>query len=404
MSLRLRIGLVTLLLLASGKAWSQPSLFPTRDSGPLLPDLAFTQPDKQKPPEKGKEKPPVVAQDMPAPESGLDLSDRRLPQAPEMLGDLPPPVFMAVPVVVQQFKQVTTKFVGQNGLLVTKTFLVPAGQVVVPGGAVPTSRGFKIADDGSPRPMDRVFLDFNFFNDILASTNVRLGGAIQNLNLYRESLGMEKTFLAGRASAGLSLPLNTVTMDSTFPNLNGTHTDVGDLTCYFRYALWRDQANDNWLTAGLAVTAPSGPSSIAGIDTPTILHSTLLQPYLGYLWNFGNFYLQGFLAVDTPTDTRDVTLLYNDVALGYFLYRTRDRSRFLTAVAPTLELHISDPVNHRGPLSIDNPLASFDIVDIGLGANIELFGRSRLALEVVSPLTGPRPFTIEALAQFRIRF
>jgi len=404
MRLRLRIGLLTLLLLASGKAWSQPSLLPTPDFGPLLPDLVLTQQDKQKPPDKEKEKPPVVALDTPAPESGLDLSDRRLPQAPEMLGDLPPPVFVAVPTLVNQSVKVVQKQVMQNGLLVTKTILIPGGQVAVPGGALPTPRGFKIADDGSPRPMDRVFLDFNFFNDILASTNVRLGSAIQNLNLYRESLGMEKTFLAGRASAGLSLPLNTVAMDSTLPNLNGTHTDVGDLTCYFRYALWRDVANDNWLTAGLAVTAPTGPSSIAGIDAPSITHSTLLQPYLGYLWNFGNYYQQGFLAVDTPTDTRDVTLLYNDVGLGYFLYRTPDRSRLLTAVAPTVELHVSDPVNHRGPLSLANPLASFDIVDIGLGANIELFGRSRLALEVVSPLTGPRPFTIEALAQFRIRF
>jgi hypothetical protein len=404
MSRRLWIGLVPLLLLASGKAWSQPSLFSTPDSGLQVPGLVFAQ-DKQKPPDKGKEKPPEVAQETPTPESRLDVSDRPLPVAPEMLGDLPPPVFMLLPpTLVQQFKLVQTKEVGQNGVLVTKSFLVPAGQVLIPGGAVPSSRGFKIADDGSPRPMDRVFLDFNFFNDILASTNVRLGGTIRDLNLYRESLGMEKAFLDGRTSAGLSLPLNTVTMDSVVPNLNGTHTETGDLTCYFRYALWRDRANDNWLTAGLAVTAPTGPSTIAGIDAPSILHSTLLQPYLGYLWNFGNVYIQGFLAVDTPTDTRDVTLIYNDVGLGYFLYRTRDRSRLLTAVAPTAELHISDPLNHRGPLSATNPLASFDIVDIGLGANIELFGRSRLGLEVVSPLTGPRPFTIEALAQFRIRF
>jgi hypothetical protein len=399
MNWRFRIGLICLLFSAARARGQDPEspLF-----GPLLDSQVFAQ-GKQKPPEKGKEKPPVVAQETPPSEGLLDLSDRRLPQAPEMLGDLPPPVFAIVPILINIPPHFVQTQVLEKGMLVNKLVFVPGAQAIVPGGALPTPRGFKIADDGSPRPMDRVFLNFNFFNDALASTNVRLGNNIQNLNLVRESLGMEKAFWDQRASAGLFLPLNTVPMNSPLPNLNGTQTDIGDLTCYFRYALWRDRANDNWLTAGLAVTAPTGPSTIAGFNAPSITHSTILQPYIVYLWNFGHVYLQGFFSVDTPTDPKDVILAYNDVGLGYFLYRTRDASRFLTAIAPTVEVHVSDPFNHRGPPSTDNPLASFDMVNIGLGVNI-LLGRSRLALEVVSPLTGPKPFNIEALAQFRIRF
>ncbi len=108
--------------------------------------------------------------------------------------------------------------------------------------------------------------------------------------------------------------------------------------------------------------------------------------------------------MDTPTDSRDVTLVYSDVGIGYYLYRSRDINRYLTGLAPTVEVHVSNPLNHRGQPSLDNPLAGFDLVDVGLGANVEFFGRYRLAMEVVSPLTGPRPFTIEALAQFRIRY
>ncbi len=148
-----------------------------------------------------------------------------------MLGDVPPPVIGVVPVLVQlPPRLVQTITINQDGIPVIHRVLVPGGTVIIPGAALPTARGFKIADDGSARPQDRVFLDFNFFSDLLASSNVRLGTTIQNLNLYRESLGVEKTFLDRTASVGLHLPLDTVTLESTLPNLNGTHTALGDLS------------------------------------------------------------------------------------------------------------------------------------------------------------------------------
>ena len=401
---KVRFVLLAIILLAAAPAWGQtPPPLPETNAPETNP--VATQP-KETPPKE--ERPPELAQETNGmgSEGRLDFSDTRLPQPPEMLGDVPPAVLSVVPVVIQlpsQILQITTR--NPNGEPITRTVVIPGGTVVIPGAAVPTSgRGFKIADDGSPRPQDRVFLDFNFFNDLFAASNLRLGNTVQNFNLYRESLGVEKTFLDRTASVGLALPLNTVTMESVLPNLNGTHTALGDLTAFCRYALWRDEASDNWLTAGLAITVPTGPSAIAGIDAPTISHSTIFQPYVGALWNFGSIYLQGFFAVDTPTDSRDVTLLYSDLGIGYFLYRSWDPGRLLTALAPTVEVHSSNPVNHRGLPSLENPLASFDFVDIGLGANVQFRGRFWLALEAVTPVTGPRPFTIEALAQFRIHF
>jgi hypothetical protein len=394
------ILLVAFVVLANATAWGQAPQPPSPS-----PYASQQQPaDPQNPP---KDDPPAeIAQETPPAEDRLDLSDRRLPLAPEMLGDVPPPVISVAPVFIQlppQFLQTITKNI--DGQKIIHTVLVPGGILVIPGAALPASgRGFKIADDGSARPMDRIYFDFNFFSDLFAASNLRLGTDIHNLNLYRESLGLEKTFLNGTASLGLHLPLNTVTMESPFPNLNGTHTAPGDLTVFGKYAFWADQENDNWLTGGLAVTFPTGPSAIGGIDALTITHSTIFQPYVAALWNLGNFYLQGFFSVDTPTDSRDVTLLYSDLGLGYFLYRSFDWSRFLTALAPTVEVHSSNPVNHRGPPSLDNPLTSFDFVDVGLGANLQFRGRYWLALEAVTPVTGPKPFTIEALAQFRIRY
>jgi hypothetical protein len=396
-----RLILMAFLFLADATVWGRT---PPPPESPYAPQKVLLQQPKDMQPDL--EKPGKIAVETKQESEGLlDLSDRRLPQAPEMLGDLPPPVFSVVPVVIQlppQFVQTITK-IGDKTII--NTIEVPGGTVVIPGGVLPTtSRGFKIADDGSARPQDRIYFDFNFFSDLFAATNLRLGNTIQNLKLYRESLSLEKTFLAGNASVGLRLPMNTVTMESVLPNLNGTHTALGDLSTYFRYALWSDPVNDNWLTAGLAVTLPTGPSAIGGLDAPVITHSTIFQPYLGALWNFGSIYLQGFFSVDTPTDSRDVTLLYTDLGVGYFLYRTSDWNRFLTGIAPTLEVHSSNPVNHRGPPSLDNPLSSFDLLDMGFGANIQFRGRYWLALQAVTPLTGPKPFTIEALAQFRIRY
>jgi len=61
---------------------------------------------------------------------------------------------------------------------------------------------FKIAKNESPRPTNRVFLTYNYFND------VTLGHPIPDLqtDLNREVIGFEKTFLNGDASVGLRLP------------------------------------------------------------------------------------------------------------------------------------------------------------------------------------------------------
>jgi len=217
-------------------------------------------------------------------------------------------------------------------------------------------------------------------------------------------LGLEKTFLDGDASIDLRLPLNTLTVRSGLPILNGTHTDVGDLSIILRYALYRDDELDNWFTAGLAVTVPTGPDTLAGIDNGGVPHSTVLQPFVGFLWNYGDLYVQGFSALDIPTDTSDVTFFFNDLGLGYFLYRSEDPYRVLTAFAPAFEVHVTTPLDHRGPVSAASPIGASDIVNLGVVANVEFYGRARLSVGVVTPVTGPNPFDFEALVQLRISY
>ncbi len=171
-----------------------------------------------------------------------------------------------------------------------------------------------------------------------------------------------------------------------------------------RYALYRDDDLDNWFTIGMAVTAPTGPGTLGGVGVPTVSHSTILQPFVGWLWNRGDLYVQGFTAIDVPTDSRDAMLLYNDLTLGYFLYRTPDASRLLTAFARAFEVHVATPLNNRGSIGPGSFLTVPDEVNLSMVANFEFRNRTRLAVGVVTPVTGPQPFSVEGVVQLRYRF
>jgi hypothetical protein len=270
--------------------------------------------------------------------------------------------------------------------------------------------------------VDRVFFTWNYFSNIAdpqgapvapvdanqlairpnvglpGTTTTQVNTSIPGLprttaNLHREVLGFEKTFLDGYASIELRLPL--IQQSS---NIDGfSARNVADLTIVGKYAFLLDRDTGNVFSAGLAVTAPTGP----GIDLPEgTLHSTYLQPWVGYIWNSDRFFLQAFHSVVFPTDSRDVTLLFNDVGLNYWLYRG-DPNRVFNFVVPMIEAHVTTPLNHRdgaGPIFVP------DIVVITGGVHFGLFGNGTLSLGVATPVSGPRPFNVEGFMQLNWRF
>jgi len=282
----------------------------------------------------------------------------------------------------------------------TPPTLLPAfASFIVPSA----SHEFKIADNESPRPQDRVFSSFNFYNNVEGDANRRLGADIGVINVYRQVIGFEKTFFDGNASIGMRLPFNLLDARSgDTPGLSGTSADIGDLTVILKALLWEDRDRGLLLSAGVAVTVPTGPDSFAGVPSVVgAFHDTLVQPYLGYLWNLNNLFVQGFSAVDIPTDSNDVTFMFNDIGIGYFLLRGGGQSRWITALAPTFEVHVNTPLSHRGGMcGVNIP----DWVDLTEGVTVEFNRRATLAVGVSTPITGPRPFDLEALAHFNIRF
>lgn len=270
-----------------------------------------------------------------------------------------------------------------------------------PNGATRTARiplfsrgAFKIAENESPRPQDRVFFNYNFFINANASLS---GGNFPRLDVHREVFGFEKTFLDGDASIGLRAPIFETTGDGSV-----SRDGFGDLSVVLKYAFINDRESGDVLSGGLVITAPTGVKE-AILPNGGDIHPTLFQPWGGYIVTFGSdLYVNGFSSVVFPTDSRDVTLWLNDVGIGYWLYRDPSDDAIVTGIVPTLEAHVTTPLNHRH--SATDPIVVPDWVVLTAGTHFVLGGGSTLLLGGAVPVTGPKPFDFEFIAQFNLRF
>jgi hypothetical protein len=420
------------LLLACGGALADD---PAAPGAALVPAQAPAPP--QLPPPGEPRQPPPAAPDQlaaalrPPAESPEVLAVTN----PHMMGDFPA-IYLLRPFLVPAVQIVSTSqtvtrttqervTIFVDGKLVTvlvpvtTTFQVPVQRQTIVEVPVnirepfPFRGAFKVADNESPRPTDRVFFNYNFYDSVTGGgaslprfdtvsttiggnpalvTTIVPGVPAPRIDVHREIAGFEKTFLDGDASVGLRAP---VVEQAGAGAVGGS--DFGDVTVVLKYAFLNDRATGDVLSGGLAVTVPTGP----GVPLQTgDLHSTLLQPWVGYARNFDRFYVQGFTSLVVPTDRLDATLLCNDVGAGYALYRSA-ADRLVSAVVPALEAHVTTPLNHRDETS---PIAVPDLVVLTAGSHFSLYDRGLLSVGVAVPVTGPRAFDVEALVQLNWRF
>jgi hypothetical protein len=291
---------------------------------------------------------------------------------------------------------VLTRFPRANGRV-----LAGAGDETI---VAPGRRGFKISTDESPLPESREYISFNYFGDLFSAANHRAQNTIDHINVHNEIFGLEWATCDQNASLGLRLQLNTFNALSRIPELNGTSTDLGDLSIIFKQVVWQDKEAGHLVSSGLAVTPPTGAGAFAGSKSLAGFKNCELQPFMGYLLDVAPFYVHGFLAFDFPTDGHDVILMDNDLGIGWNLYQSENPNRFLTNLAPTVEAHLSTPLNHRGVLALSDKAGSPDILNLTSGINLRFFDKSELSVGWAVPITGPRPFDYEILAQFRYHY
>ncbi|MFO0888049.1 MAG: hypothetical protein U0790_02765 [Isosphaeraceae bacterium] len=266
---------------------------------------------------------------------------------------------------------------------------------------VPAVRGFKIADNQYPRPVDRVWVNFNYYDDVNGGINEVLRAPIKGMQVYREVFGLEKTILDQQASIGFRLPLQTLTIMSDFPGLGGTHTSTGNFSSFFKYAIYDD--GPNFLSVGLDLTFPTGPKTFAGYPTILGINAMEIQPFVGYIFQRGRVYVQGFNSIMVPLDQRLATMYYCDIGLGYYVYRSRDPRSLLSFLVPTFETHLNQPLNWAGlqPRYIGSTPT---VVDLTFALNVGLANRAVLSAAYVRPVTGPMPFGGEFALMLNVPF
>src|SRR5262249_42867729 len=103
-----------------------------------------------------------------------------------------------------------------------------------------------------------------------------------------------------------------------------------------------------------------------------------------------------------PFDLRDVTVWFNSLSAGFWLYRDNDPNATLHGIVPVAELHLNTPLNHRGLNSAD-PVFYTDTLNCTVGVHL-LFNNVTAGFAFGTPLTGVRPYDYEGTASLTFRW
>ena len=401
----------TLFVPASVVAWQSPAVrladeieFVDAEPG-LDVELVFQDKSAQSPKPTAPAKPPPstsprpAVPPMPAPpqpqfnpfanQPGNQRSLARLSRAPDMFGD---------------------SFGSLSGI--TFTTVTDGGDfssTSAPGAIrLPKTGGARVFKNEQSRalPTDRVFGLYHHFENAL-----QLENSDANVDVY--TLGVEKTFLEGNTSIELRMPLNNpvgLSSGSTGQSFQ-THS-AGDLIVTFKALLYSDESQA--FSLGLAVNTPTGSDLTVhqrddrGDSTFTLKNdATHLIPFIAYqAAPNDDFFFNGFLQVDTPTNAntvnarflnnrrttsiKDQTLMYVDASFGYWLFRD-DEAEYLTGLAGLLELHYTTALNRADNVNLNfvhfgAGSGRFDVVNLTTGLQANL-GRSTLVrVAFVAPL------------------
>ncbi|MBS0202280.1 MAG: hypothetical protein JSS49_05215 [Planctomycetes bacterium] len=226
------------------------------------------------------------------------------------------------------------------------------GTLLVPS---PDADRQKLAENASPLPRDRVYLNYNYFDQVPSTFG--------NQGVNRFSPGFEKTFFDQWASVEVRLPFTSQLSNSIDVNgVNSNQVQFGNVTTYLKGLLYASP--EMALSTGLGVQLPTaGDTELFAMGQEVLKianRSVHLMPFVAATYTPGSrFYAQGILQFDFDTNgnsvytkptsgpqlqlqgtMQDQSLLYASLSTGYWIYRAPNpNDRGLTGIAPTAELH-----------------------------------------------------------------
>jgi hypothetical protein len=277
---------------------------------------------------------------------------------------------------------------------------------------------FKMADDTSPLPQDRVLTDNSYYGGAFCANGA---GADVRLGVEGFEAGFEKTFLSGAASIEVRAPISN---DDTLG------TRFGDLGIALKGLLV--SRSDLAICAGMSMNVPTAPNVVdtgleGGAGAVTIENQSVhLLPFVGALWMPScRFFAQGYIQVDVDASGNEVlagtpgavtsigrlydpTFLYVDLGAGYWL-RRGDCSKLITGIACMGEIHINESLGSGGTISDGSvvvPPYNYSFVDLTTGVHLDVGQQCNVTVGYVAPVTGgpARDFNGEFRAFCNYRF
>ena len=324
--------------------------------------------------------------------------------SPSMIGD----GFAPVPFKVT-FQEANSP--GKGGVYIS----VPGA-----GGTVGTS---KIVENASPIPRDRVYFNYSDFNGVPLTLN--------GVNVNRYTPGFEKTFFNGMSSIEVRTPFASTLSNNlyAFDTNNGGSTQFGDLTIYLKQLFYKSETFA--ASAGLGLELPTASNTNVFFGPGNQLFSVKNQavhllPFLGSVYSPNEqIFVQQFLQFDfdangnsvqtnslnhpprTVGRLTDMSYLYYSIGAGYWLYNNPGSDRFLTRIAPIVEMHYSKSLTSTDlvsapPQFIGAQGINQDLLNGTIGVTAMFKQNSTLTLGYVTPLSSidHRQFNSE----FRLMF
>ena len=306
-------------------------------------------------------------------------------------------------------------------------------------------RRVKVAENNSALPQDRVYFLYNHFhNSLQTEVDQSLPAAVldqRDFSVNRYTIGLEKTLFQGLWSVELRMPFGEQ-IDYLSPSFDAGGGDmvafgvsggeVGNLAVLLKRLIY--ESNTAAMSVGLGIDTPTGNDAHGYFDTHTYTlenQAVHLLPYVGVAWApRERLFFHSFLQVDVPTNGNRVdysdpaigegtfgvldeqTLLYVDVAAGYWLYRNR-RAPTLTGLAAVVEIHDTTTLQDADSVSgmvglatFGNPANRVDVTNLTVGIHTEFANHTLFRVGGVFPLSSGdnRWFDAEVQAQVERRF
>jgi hypothetical protein len=285
--------------------------------------------------------------------------------------------------------------------------------VVLPTGGGALVGRLKIAENVSPIPRTRVFMNYSYFDNV----PLTLDG--QSVNRF--SPGFERAFHDQLFSVEMRVPFASTLSSDIFvgdsAHNDDSHFEFGDLFLTLKGLLLSRPRSV--VSAGVSLSLPTADDlHVFDSEGRRLLsienESARVMPFLGWLAISENqrWFTQGFLQIDVDANgdpvlvnsfsgvesagrLQESTFLYFDTALGYWLLPPSPyRGGLISGFAPTIEMHYNRSLQDAdvidsSTIQVQERQEDIQILNMIIGGTTLLSGGSTLTVGYGTPVGNP---------------